>query len=123
MLALVALEQDQPVKLVLRFYEMNGNNTSGIGSILTQNHLESIPEAHCYLAYENCRYDFTRLQNPIKLQIKILYEEEITPEQISEYKPQRHKEFIEDWSKSKSLSMNLKTLWEIREACITSLSC
>ena len=121
LLAKVALEQDQPLKLMLGIYYMNEGNTAGVGSVLSTHGLDSIPEAHCYLFYNNNYFDFTRPENPIEPQFEFLHEEEITPAQISDYKTQQHKIFMVDWLKSQSNLMSLEELWEIREACITKI--
>jgi hypothetical protein len=122
LLAQVAKEQGQPFKLMLGIYEMNEANTTGVGSVLNPNGLDTIPEAHCYLSYNNNYYDFTRRESPIEPQLEFIHEEEITPEQISEYKTQRHKFFMEEWLKSKDNFMNLEMLWKLREDCITHIS-
>jgi len=101
---------------------MNEANTTGVGSVLNPNGLDTIPEAHCYLSYNNNYYDFTRRESPIEPQLEFIHEEEITPEQISEYKTQRHKFFMEEWLKSKDNFMNLEMLWKLREDCITHIS-
>ena len=64
-----------------------------------------IPEAHCYLVYQDRRIDLTRNlddrdSEPIA---RFLIEEEITTEQIGEYKRSRHRAFMRQWLHRRSV--------------------
>ena len=52
LLAQTAFEQNFPVDLMLGIYEMNAENTNGIGAILDEAGVQSLPEAHCFLSFQ-----------------------------------------------------------------------
>ncbi|QOR67819.1 hypothetical protein IM538_06710 [Cytobacillus suaedae] len=124
---LAALCQEQGIKEVQLYtgiYEMSEGNTPGVGSVLEKYNLESIPEAHCYLKYNNERYDFTRLDvtgEPVEI---FLTEQQITPGQIGEYKKKFHRSYFPKWLEDKILGqiVSVEQLWRIREECIRKLS-
>ncbi len=110
------------VQLTLGIYEMNEDNTPGVGEVLAGYGLEYIPEAHCYLTYEDDRFDFTRADDGAEPIDRFLAEEPICPAQIGEYKVERHRDFLAGWIDSTAVEMSLDDLWQIREACIEALS-
>lgn len=74
------------IQLILGIYQMNNQNTPKIGDLLVRNHLDYIPEAHCFLKVNDIPKDFTTKQAKIqKILPTILYEEEITPMQVQTY--------------------------------------
>lgn len=112
------------IKLITGIYEMNENNTPGVGKILEKYKLHSIPEAHCYLKYNNDRFDFTRLTirgEPIQ---EFLIEEQIEPDQIGNFKTDFHRSYIPIWLNKHKLTQrfDLDSLWKVREECIRELS-
>jgi hypothetical protein len=126
LLAALAHEQVLPIVLTLGIYEMHERNTPGVGAVLRQYGLSSLPEAHCYLTYEGRRIDITRSgaepTEPISL---FLYEETILPAQIGEHKVTRHRRFMQDWVNSNETlvkGQSLEDVWQIREACIAALT-
>ena len=84
-----------------------------------------IPEAHCYLVYQDRRIDLTRNlddrdSEPIAA---FLIEEEITTGQIGEYKRRWHQAFMRQWLDRRNLlDLDAVQLWRIREECIAALS-
>ena len=92
LLAALAGEQKQSLFLTLGIYEMNAENTMGVGAVLDVYGLKKLPEAHCYLTYQTKRIDVTRLPKEgttavsQKMIENFLYEEQIEPEQIGSYK-------------------------------------
>lgn len=110
------------VQLTLGIYEMNERNTPGVGEVLTAHELESIPEAHCYLRYEDDRFDFTRADDGADPIDQFLHEESIHPTQIGDYKVERHRAFLANWIDTTGIDVHLDDLWRIREACIERLS-
>jgi hypothetical protein len=126
LLAALAQEQSLPVKLTLGIYEMHERNTPGVGAVLAQYSLSSLPEAHCYLMYEGRRIDITRSGvEPAELIAQFLHEEIITPEQIGEYKVALHRRVMQDWVMNNPALVkgrNFEEVWQIREACITVLA-
>jgi hypothetical protein len=112
------------IKLFTGIYEMNENNTPGVGNVLSKYGLNSIPEAHCYLKHNNFRHDFTRLGiqgEPIE---EFLVEEQLEPFHIGDFKKDFHRSYIPIWLINQELNQkfNLDSLWEIREECIKELS-
>ncbi|HEY3305406.1 MAG TPA: hypothetical protein VGL70_17935 [Candidatus Binatia bacterium] len=63
-LAALALEQEFDVMLMLGVYEMDERNTPGVGAVLQRYGVAALPEAHCYLMYEDLRIDVTRAGAP-----------------------------------------------------------
>jgi len=61
---------------------------------------------------------------PAHQTIAFVEEEELSPEQIGDYKIVRHRPFIEKWLRSADLSdeWNLERLWTAREECIAALA-
>lgn len=111
------------VKLVIGMYKMNKFNTPKIGNLLDGSGLEYIPEAHCYLEINNQRIDITATDSGIEqLMNDVLFETEIEPEQVNEFKVQFHRNYLKRWLYEQGIQMSLETVWEIREKCINSLS-
>lgn len=123
---LTRLAQEQGIKiaLVIGIYRMNARNTPGVGPILEKYGLDSLPEAHCFLRYAEMRVDVTRAgSNPSEEIIKFTYEEDISPDQIGEYKISLHRRFLSQWMGEvhATTRYSLDELWQIREACIAAL--
>ena len=111
------------VELILGMYKMNRVNTPGIGSILQENGLDYIPEAHCYLKVNGKREDWTNPNTQIEQLVPDIMEEvSIQPNQIGEYKVAFHKNFLKAWRFQQNIPFQLEELWTIRETCITNLS-
>jgi hypothetical protein len=123
-LSAVAFEHSIPLELYLGIFLMNRENTPGIGSLLEDNGLTSIPEAHCYLKYENARYDFTVYEEPSRCHPthEFLYEEFILPVQIGNYKVTLHQAWLKKWLRDSKQAISFENLWKIREECIEALS-
>ena len=119
LLAALAQEHDLPVQLRLGIYEMNGENTPGVGPVLARYGLDAVPEAHCYLAHRGVRVDLTRVvaTDPID---DFLYEETIGPDAIGAHKAAVHTRFLRRWAVERGLVPEF--VWRIREECIGALS-
>jgi hypothetical protein len=119
LLAALAREHDRPVELWLGIYEMNEDNTPGVGPVLRGYGLDSVPEAHCYLACKGVRVDLTRAEptQPIE---DFLHEESIEPEGIGAYKVDTHRACMREWALKRNL--DFEQVWWIREECIVALS-
>ena len=126
LLAAVASEQNLPVALRLGIYEMHERNTLGVGTVLTRYNLAFLPEAHCYLTYEDKRIDITRSGvEPAETISQFLHEETIDPEQIGDYKVRLHRKFMLDWVNDNAdavKGLSLVDVWRIREECIAALT-
>ncbi|MBX3163364.1 MAG: hypothetical protein KF900_02700 [Bacteroidetes bacterium] len=112
------------MKLIVGLFKMNGKNTPEVSTTLKRNHLEYIPEAHCYLRYKNLILDYTKQNSKPSDFIDDLIEEiEISPNQIADYKVNYHKNYLVTWlDKTEQLNLTLSDLWTIREQCIQNLA-
>mgnify|MGYP000937113251 CR=1 FL=1 len=112
------------VKLIVGLFRMNKNNTPEISATLSQNNLEYIPEAHCYLKFENQILDLTKINSkPTDFLDELIEEIEILPEQITDYKVNYHKNYLAAWlDNNKQLNLTLNDIWKIREQCIQDLA-
>lgn len=121
----LADEQNQTkISLQLGIFEMNDNNTPVLSPLLKENQLQAIPEAHCYLKYNECRFDFTG-NDKIKLDIEkeIIAEYEINPTDIFTRKQEIHKNFHIQWLLANKINhLNQQQVWQLREECIELLS-
>jgi hypothetical protein len=120
----LAIENDQDeIKLFIGLFKMNGVNTPEVRPILRKNHLEYIPEAHCYLKHQGVILDCTKANSKPSDFIDDLIEEmEISPDQITDYKINYHKNYLKTWLMETGHELPLDDLWRIREACIQSLA-
>jgi hypothetical protein len=122
----LAIEQDLDIALVLGIYEMTGQNTPGVGNVLSKYGLATLPEAHCYLRVTGKRIDLTRAANPVAAQAipRFLHEEDIDPMQITDYKAAVHKQFLSQWMADHGglKGHSSEKIWNIREECIAGLS-
>lgn len=102
---------------------MNPKNTPKISRTLQQHALDFIPEAHCYLQYENQIIDLTKVNSkPIDFVEDLMEEIEISPEQITDYKVNYHKKFLSTWlNDNPKIPYTLNEIWDIREQCIRDL--
>lgn len=114
----------EKVKLIVGLFQMNKNNTPEISATLAQNNLEYIPEAHCYLKYEDQIIDLTKINSdPTDFWDDLIEEIEISPEQITDYKVNYHKNYLVTWlDKNKKINVSLNDIWKIREQCIQDLA-
>jgi hypothetical protein len=126
LLAALAQEQALAIVLTLGIYAMSERNTPGVGAVLTRYGLTFLPEAHCYLTYEEKRIDITRAgvetTEPIT---EFLHEEAIIPEQIGDYKVSLHRQFLQHWVNHNAgivRGWSFEEIWRIREECIAALA-
>jgi hypothetical protein len=121
----LAQEQELRIGLMLGIYEMNSRNTPGVANVLEKYRLESLPEAHCYLRSGQNRIDVTRVTatSPAERITRLIYEEEISPDQIGNYKASLHRRFLEQWMEETAVGAEytLDEVWRVREACILAL--
>ena len=119
LLAALAAEHGRFVELRLGIYEMNADNTPGVGPVLRRYGLDFIPEAHCYLEYRGARVDLTSIEAASPFE-SLLHEETIGPDQIGAYKPDVHRRFVRGWAAERGL--DFERVWRAREECIGALS-
>lgn len=114
------------IQLTLGIYEMNENNTPGVGSVLEKHGFSYLPEAHCFLTCNGRRIDITHSPSPHKSIEPIqsfLHEEIIQPFQIGKYKTMIHQQFLEKWLPNCGKEgMSLEKVWRMREECISAIS-
>jgi hypothetical protein len=109
--------------LVIGLFKMNGENTAGISTILSEYGLSYLPEAHCYLKADKQVLDCTIAGSDYKLFEKDIIEEtEIAPYQITVFKNDYHKNYLSGWLIENKLAYSPEELWDIREKCILALS-
>lgn len=120
----VAEEQkwDQ-VKLILLMFKMNEGNTPGIGTIISDNGLLYLPEAHCIIEIEGVTFDLTNSLGSLNIGAKdILLRKEIQSNQIGAWKREFHRNYLKEWVDIQTLDLDFDKLWELREQCILNLS-
>lgn len=111
------------VKLILGMYKMNRLNTPKIKGILNKYQIEYVPEAHCYLRFENQTIDLTFKNSSFKnIEKDIIEEQEITPNQVIDYKVNYHKNYVKQWLIKNEINYTFEKFWKIREECILKLS-
>lgn len=114
------------ILLFTRVFEMSGDYHPGIESILHQYGLHAIPEAHVFLKIDNTIVDCTSTNSDFDAFInsKNLHEQQLEPEQTSDFKIELHKKVMSDWlnQHSDSISYSIEELWNIREQCIHALT-
>lgn len=114
----------QKIKLIVGIFKMNEKNTPEISATLLQNKLEYLPEAHCYLKFEDQIIDLTKINSkPTDFLDDLLEEIEILPEQITQYKINYHKNYLQNWlNNNTQINFTLNEIWKIREQCILDLT-
>jgi hypothetical protein len=110
--------------LTLGLFKMNAENTPTISSILQKNKLTYLPEAHIYLKFNSCIYDYTTIHSKPTDFVNDLMEELILqPNQISDFKVSYHKRQLIHWLENNPhIKYTLNDVWAIREQCIQKLS-
>ena len=119
----LAAEEAGATDVELRFavFEMSDATTPGIGKVLRRYGLECVPEAHCYLAVEGDRFDFTGLPAEAESPFAhLLIEESLPVSALLRDKAQRHMAIVEAWAKERHLDP--LAVWKAREACIQELA-
>lgn len=112
------------LKLMLGIFKMNSENTPKIELILDKYHLDYIPEAHNYLKWNKEILDFTSQTWISQNFVPYLLEEiEIKPTDITDFKVNYHRQFLENWLlENPKINYKIDDIWKIREECIAALS-
>jgi hypothetical protein len=111
------------VKLFIGIFKMNEANTPKLGNLLSNNNIEYIPEAHCYLKINQVPVDVTTVDSFYdKIKQDIIEEIEISPNQVSDFKVEYHKAFLKKWINETNQNNTFEEIWKIREKCILKLS-
>ncbi len=119
LLRALAIELNLDINLILGIYYMTESNTPGVGKVLAQTKYSYIPEAHCYLKYNDMRIDLTRFGINANEPILYFYNEiTIEPDDIGTKKLNFHQSFIK-----KEFGYNsFEEVWKLRELCIAAIS-
>ncbi|MDI9312245.1 MAG: hypothetical protein QM535_18695 [Limnohabitans sp.] len=113
----------QNVNLFIGIFKMTEINTPKIYPVLSQNEIEYIPEAHCYLKIDGVPIDVTTSESFYdKIENDILEEIVIEPFQVADYKVNYHKDFLKKWIFETKQMKTFDEIWNIREQCIEKLS-
>lgn len=110
------------IVLVIGVFLMNKINTPKVASILDQYHLKGLPEAHCYLSFNNEIYDFTFAEFQLNFKDQLILQKHFYADGIAVKKVQLHKQVIQNWIIENHIPYNTEELWTIREKCIAALS-
>jgi len=109
------------VQLTVGIYQMCEQNTPGVGPVLRAASLPWIPEAHCYLAVDGERFDFTGLARGGSSPFDVLLSEHaVLPDELPQSKLRLHMQAIANWAPTAGLSTG--SAWATREACIAALT-
>ncbi len=112
----------QNVQLIIGMYRMNDQNTK-IGTLLSDNNIDFIPEAHCYLKIDGKTVDVTTNDADFdKIKADLLEEIEIETNQVADFKVNYHQKFIKNWLSETNSKFTFDEIWKIREMCILKLS-
>jgi hypothetical protein len=125
LLKMLADENGQAgIRLILGIFRMDGNYARTLQSILEYTGLPYIPEAHTYLRWGSTVLDYTREgASPEQFLDLLLEETEIGPSQVSGYKEQYHRRYLEAWLlHHPEITISNEELWQIRERCIHKMS-
>ena len=109
------------IYLMMGIYQMNEQNTEGVGVVLSKYGLDYLPESYVYLKHERWRLDFTFPNSLSLFEHSLMEEKQIQSDQIGSYKVSAHQEFLKQWKRELNLDYSLEELWQIREQCIQAL--
>jgi hypothetical protein len=103
---------------------MDDDNTPGIAAVLQAYGLRVLPEAHCFLLYQDQAIDLTNPGTPSisKSRRTYFFNEIIPPDGIGVYKIDIHRRVLQEWLRQQQLTLSLEDAWRIREDCIQVLS-
>lgn len=119
---LIDAHQQNETHLMVGIFMMSAETHPAVGSILEKHGLKSIPEAHAYFRFNGERFDYTVKGKSIEsIEPFIVREQRCEPNQLINWKPMIHKNYLEGWLKRQTLSFSIEEIWEIREACINVL--
>lgn len=118
----LANELAMPVHLCLGLFVMDAINTPKIMKILKKNQLKGVPEAHCFLQYQNQAFDITFPDiNTFEVKQEFIQATTIAPADIGDFKVKWHRHAIEEWLSTQKINYTLDEIWSIRENCIAAL--
>lgn len=111
------------VELVLCLYKMNAENTAKVEPVLVEFNMDYLPEAHCYIRFNDEAIDVTTMTSKFSsIEADVIEEQIIQPEQVVEFKVDYHQSYMKKWGAENHPSKSFEELWTIREKCILALS-
>lgn len=117
------LNEIKHVQLHVVIFKMNGVNTPQINKVLEVYSLDYIPEAHCFISVKGKHIDVTFKDSDLSsIEDDILDGKQLNHNELSNTKPQYHKQYLVKWIEGNKLGYTLNELWAIRELCIQALS-
>ncbi|WP_430403226.1 hypothetical protein [Fluviicola sp.] len=125
LLASLALENGiEHLELIVGIFLMSPETNPSLEGFFSDKSYKTIPEAHCYLNYKGERLDFTALDFDMeKIAPKIVREQRIDPNQVSDWKIMIHKHYLQGWlNRNPVIQMSLDEIWKDREEAIGLLS-
>jgi len=113
----------EEIRLIMGLFRMHAANTPAVTAVLARYALPYMPEAHCYLRYGTYVLDYTKTDaEPSAFLPDLLLETEISPEQITTFKIDFHKQYLAKQCSEPGFDRySPAELWEIREQCIQVL--
>lgn len=109
------------VKLMLGIFSMKASYSEKLLPVFEKYGIVEMPEAHNYLRIKGKAKDFTA-KNCKEFETELIIETEIQPEQITEFKVNYHKNFLQKYlEKNPQIPYDLDEFWKIREECIEAL--
>lgn len=121
--SLAEAEGWQEVQLWNVLYEMNEENTPGVGKVLDEYGLTHLPEAHTILKIKGMVADITGLPAGASTAMDaVICEKRISALELVDGKVKWHQELMRKWLADEKVDMSFETLWAIREKCIEALS-
>lgn len=110
------------LSLHIGIFMMGEENTPRVGSILQQHQLKSIPEAHCYLRYNEEICDLTFAHSTIDFASTLQEEYTADAAHVHQLKEMWHRAFMAKWAMHLEPALTPEQAWAIREQCIAQLS-
>ena len=117
------LNKIEGVHLILCLYKMTSQNTAKVGNVLDEFNLDYLPEAHCYIRFNDEDIDVTTMTSKFSsIEADVLEEQIIEPKQVAEFKVEYHQAYMKEWCLTNHPERSFEELWAIREKCILALT-
>lgn len=124
LLAFLADENGQDdIELMLGLFQMSAETHPELEHYFAELPFPYLPEAHCYLRYKGQLYDYTSSKQDIRIiEPFIVREQRMEPQQVVEWKPKIHQEYLKGWLKrNPNITFTVDEIWSFREQMIAAL--
>ncbi len=113
----------EDIELMLGIFQMSATTHPQLASFFSKIPIAYLPEAHCYFRFNNERFDFTTSNASIAaIEPFIVREQRMEPQQVVEWKPKIHQEYIKGWLKrNPTIAFSVDEIWEMREKMIEQI--